>query len=82
MASRTELSRAPNRKLAAGDLSADTDAELAIVRRQDRLDRPYYRLYAVTGGRQHFLLERGLSELNALAVLIGARTGWRQRDSV
>jgi len=58
------------------------DAELAIVRPQDRLDRPYYRLYAVTGGRQHFLLERGLSELNALAVLIGARTGWRQRDSV
>jgi len=53
-----------------------------MVRRQDRLDRPYYRLYAVTGGRQHFLLERGLSELNALAVLIGARTGWRQRDSV
>jgi hypothetical protein len=57
------------------------DAELAIVRRQDRLDRPYYRLYAVTGGGQHFLLERGLSELNALAILIGARNGRRHRDS-
>ena len=41
-----------------------------------RWGTPYYRLYAITPGGQHFLIERSLEDLKLLAAFIAARTGW------
>lgn len=62
------------------------DAQLEIVRRvyyprASPYPRPYYRLYAVSGGVQHFLLERDIAELKALADIFGEHTGWPFRQS-
>lgn len=62
------------------------DAELEIVRGVDYphaspYPRPYYRLYAVSRGVRHFLLERDIAELRALADLLREQTGWPFRES-
>lgn len=56
------------------------DAALEIAGHTDQYGRPYYRLYVVADDGRHFLVERRLVELNALADLIAAQTGWRRRD--
>lgn len=60
------------------------DADLEIVGRlysgrgQFRA-RPYYRLYAVSDGQRHFLFERNLTDLKALAGFLAGYTRWRIR---
>jgi len=56
------------------------DATLEIAGGTDQYGRPYFRLYVVSGDGRHFLLERDLAELNALASCIAIQTGWRRRD--
>src|SRR5262245_16707328 len=58
------------------------DAELAVTVRANRWGRFYSRLCVMAGSRQHFLFDRKPQELNALAELIGAETGWRRRPDV
>ena len=54
------------------------DAQLQIVLgRSTNFNVPYYRLYALMGGRSYFLFERGETELRQLANLISFHTGWR-----
>jgi hypothetical protein len=55
------------------------DADLEIIVRFNKWGRPYYRLYAIVIGKQHFLLERGEQELLMLARFISSYTGWRLR---
>ncbi len=57
------------------------DAALEIAGHTDQYGRPYYRLYVVADDGRHFLVERRLAELNALADLMAAQTGWRRRDA-
>ena len=38
--------------------------------------RPCFRLYALASGKRYFLFERGSSELETLAAVIGSYTGW------
>jgi hypothetical protein len=41
-----------------------------------KFGKPYFRLYALAAGRRYFLFERGISELETLAAVIGSYTGW------
>jgi hypothetical protein len=53
------------------------DAELQIIERfGSNFSTPYYSLYAVTEGKQQFLLRRKLEELEQLARFISSHTGW------
>jgi hypothetical protein len=53
------------------------DAELEIkLRYSTRFNIPYYRLYAITDGKPHFLMERSDQDLRKLAGFISAQTGW------
>jgi len=42
---------------------------------QQEFGKPYYRLYAVIGEEQQFLLERNQGELELLTQFIAAQTG-------
>jgi hypothetical protein len=57
------------------------DATLEIAGHTDQYGRPYYRLYVVADDGRHFLVERRLAELNALADLMAVQTGWQRRDA-
>jgi hypothetical protein len=52
------------------------DADLEIIVRFNKWGKPYYRLYAIAIGKQHFLLERAEEELLKLARYISFHTGW------
>jgi len=59
------------------------DAELEIVRNfSTNFNVPYYRLYAVVSGKQHFLIERSERDLQLLANFISFHTGWRIRSQI
>ena len=55
------------------------DADLEIIVRFNKWGKPYYRLYAIVNGKQHFLLEQGEQELLMLARFICFHAGWRLR---
>ena len=55
------------------------DADLEIIVRFNKWGKPYYRLYAIVNGKQHFLLERAEQELLMLARFISFHTGWLLR---
>jgi hypothetical protein len=57
------------------------DAELQIIERSGtNFSTPYYRLYAVMEGKQQFLFQRKLEELEQLSRLISSHTGWHIRQ--
>jgi hypothetical protein len=55
------------------------DADLEIIVRFNKWGKPYYRLYAIVSGKQHFLLERDEQDLLMLARFISFYTGWLLR---
>jgi hypothetical protein len=55
------------------------DAALEIIFRFNKWGKPYYRLYAIVNGKQHFLIGRGEQELLKLASFISLHTGWQLR---
>jgi len=57
------------------------DAELLTIARWTSWGKSYGRLYAVASGTQHFLMDRGLTELSAIAEFVSAKTGWSRRDA-
>jgi hypothetical protein len=55
------------------------NAELEIIVRFTRFGVPYYRLYVVANGKQHFLIARREPELRTLANFFAFHTGWQLR---
>ena len=55
------------------------DADLEIIGRFNKWDKPYYRMYATVNGKQRFLIERGEQELLMLASFISFHTSWHVR---
>jgi hypothetical protein len=55
------------------------DADLKITLRVNKWNKPYYRLYAIVNGKQHFLMERGEQDLLKLARFMSFHTGWQLR---
>lgn len=56
------------------------NATLDVIVRFNKWSKPYYRLYAIVNGKQHFLIERGEQELPKLASFISWHTGWWLRQ--
>jgi hypothetical protein len=56
------------------------NADLEIRTGFSKWGRPYYRLYAVEDGKDHFLIDRGEQDLMQLAEFISYHTGWPIRD--
>jgi hypothetical protein len=65
--------------LADGITRAVIRTHLEIILRFDKWSKPYYRLYAVVNGKQHFLIERGEQDLLKLARFMSFHTGWQLR---